>query len=37
VAALLVGEEPTGDSDLIRLSDALLRLEAEAAAKARPG
>jgi hypothetical protein len=36
VAALLVGEEPTGDADLIRLSDALLRLEAEAAAKARP-
>jgi hypothetical protein len=36
VAALLVGDEPTRDSDLIRMSDALLRLEADAAAKVRP-
>jgi hypothetical protein len=36
VAALLVDDEPAGDGDLIRLSDALLRLEADAAARARP-
>ena len=36
VAALLVDDEPRGDADLIRLSDALLRLETEAAEKIRP-
>ena len=36
VAALLVGDEPTRDSDLLRLSDALLRLEADVTTHVRP-